>query len=56
MNIKHQYGVALQKLIVFIGDWHTLKNYQPVLMKVYYHDGLKELAKAVDFEAHPWNL
>ena len=43
MNIKRQYTTAFQKLIVFPGDWHTLKNYQPVLMKVYYNTGLKKL-------------
>jgi len=40
MNIKQQYGTALEKLIIFPGDWHTLKNYQPILMNVYYHAGL----------------
>ena len=51
MNIKQQYRVAFQKLIVFPGDWHTLKNYQPVLMKVYYHMGLKELAMSCGFRS-----
>ena len=34
MNIKHLYGPAFHNLLIFPGDWHTLKNYQPVLMKV----------------------
>jgi len=37
MSIKNHYGSALQKLL--LGDWHILKNFQSVLMKVYYHVG-----------------
>ena len=46
MGIKRQYGSELNHLLIFPGDWHILYNYQPVLMKVYYHTGLLELAKA----------
>ena len=46
MNIKHLYGRAVQKLLIFPSDWHTLKNLRPVLMKVYYSAGLREVAKS----------
>ena len=45
MNVKRQYGHTLKKLLILLGDWHTLINFQPVLMKVYFHAGPKELAK-----------
>ena len=36
-------------MIPFIGDWHVLKNFQSVLMKVYYDAGMKDLAEAAGF-------
>lgn len=45
MQLKKQYGETLSKLLIFPGDWHILKNYQEVLMKVYFVPGLKEIAK-----------
>ena len=52
MNIKRQYGKALEKLIIFPGDWHILKNFQPILIKVYYNAGLRELAELWISECH----
>jgi len=50
MEVKRLYGDALDKLLIFPGDWHTLANFQPVLMKVYYHAGLKEIAQNTGFK------
>ena len=51
VNIKRQYGVALEKSIIFPGYWHLLKNFQPILIKVYYNAGLRELAKSCGFQS-----
>lgn len=42
--IKSEYGSTIDWLIPFIGDWHVLKNLQPVLIKIYIDAGLKQLA------------
>ena len=41
-ELKCQYGSELEWLVPFIGDWHTLHNYQKVIMKVYYEAGLRD--------------
>ena len=43
VKLKLEHGVALQWLLPFPGDWHILKNYALVLMKVYGEAGLKDL-------------
>jgi len=50
MTVKQTYGKALDKLLIFPGDWHILKNFQPVIMKMYYHAGLRDLAKMSGFQ------
>lgn len=45
LNLKKEYGQALDWMLPFLGDWHTLKNYQEVIMKIFWHAGLKDVAK-----------
>ena len=49
INLKCEYGEALRWLVAFPGDFHTLRNYQEVLMKAYWDAGLKQLAAASGF-------
>ena len=45
MNIKKEYGQSLDWVLPYLGDWHILKNFHEVLMKIYWDSGLKEIAK-----------
>lgn len=49
LKVKRLYGSTLENLLIFSGGLHVLKNFQPLLMKAYYHVGLKEVAKASGF-------
>ena len=40
-----------EDIIPFPGDWHLLKNFQPVLMKIFYDAGLKQPAQESGFRA-----
>ena len=44
--LKLEYGKVLEWLIPFPGDFHILKTYQEVLLKVYFDEGLKQVAMA----------
>ena len=48
-SLKLDYGEELSWLLPFPGDFHILKNLQPVLSKVYFDIGLKQLAIASGF-------
>ena len=50
-TLKQEYGNQLSWVLPFIGDWHLMKNYQEVLMHLYYDAGLKQLAMAAGFHA-----
>ena len=46
LRIKDEYGPELRWLLPFPDDWYILKNYQPVVMKIYWDAGLKYVAKS----------
>ena len=48
-SLKCEYGEELKWVLPYPGDWHLLKNYQRVLMKVYYDAGFKSLAEAAGY-------
>ncbi len=45
-SIRVEYGNESKWLIIFPGDWHFLKNYQEVLIKIYFDAGLSDLARS----------
>jgi hypothetical protein len=45
-HLRKEYGYALSWLLPFLGDWHTLFNYQKVFTKIYWDAGLLQLAQA----------
>ena len=50
-SIKFEYGKEMDWAIPFPGDWHTLKNYQPAVIKPYFDAGLKDLASVAGYPA-----
>lgn len=48
--LKTEYGNDLSWMIPMPGDWHFLKNYQEVLLKIYFDAELSDLAKASGYQ------
>ena len=44
-KLKDEYGQDLEWLIPYSGDWHILKNFQPVVFKIFGHAGLRSIAQ-----------
>ena len=49
-RLKRQYGADLDWLLPYPGDWHVLKNFQPVLARLYFHAGLQQTAKEAGYK------
>lgn len=45
-SIKREYVQDLSWMTPFNGDWHILKNFQEVLLKIYFDAGLRDLCCA----------
>jgi hypothetical protein len=52
---RRMYYHEFRNIHIYPGDWHVLKNYQEVLMKCYYHTGLKEIAMGSGYKAETLN-
>ena len=46
IQLKSEYGEALDWLVTFPGDFHLMHNFQEVLMSAYWDAGLKQIAAA----------
>ena len=47
VQLKNGFQDKLKWLLPFKGDWHTLKNYQLTIMKIYLDAGLREMIHLV---------
>ena len=48
-SLASTYPEEYKNFVPFPGDRHILKNYQPVLMKVFYEAGIKQIAEATGY-------
>ena len=46
IQLKSEYGEALDWLVTFPRDFHLMHNFQEVLMSAYWDAGLKQIAAA----------
>ena len=44
IKLKNEYGNSLNWVLPYPDDWHILKNILPIVVKIYFDAGLKELA------------
>ena len=56
MKVKSAEGKSMDWVIPYIGDWHVLKNLQPVIMKLFWDAGLKDISKVIHKGASVLNL
>ena len=56
MNAKRDRGKSMDWVVPYVGDWHVMKNFQIVIMKIFWDAGLKELAKVVHKGASVLNI
>ena len=47
MKLKSKYKDYWGWVIPYLGDWHVLKNYQEVLLKIFWDAGLKQVANVL---------
>ena len=55
-DLKVTYGEELEWLIPFPGDFHILKNYQEVILKIFFQPGLKQIASNAGFRGETLTL
>lgn len=50
IKVKRLYQCVFKNVLIFPGDWHILKNYQSVIMKVWFQPVLRILLWLVGTE------